>query len=86
MRQFSVNVNYSLTIKISKYNYALLVVENNNIGWATLQTIIDRGYKNLFYQSKDLQVVDVEHQVNNKYRTQDNLSLYISISESLKCI
>ena len=48
-----------------------LVVENNNIGWATIQTIIDRGYKNLFYQSKDLQVVDVEHQINNKYRAQD---------------
>ena len=55
----------------TKYNDALLVVENNNIGWATIQTIIDRGYKNLFYQSKDLQVVDVEHQVNNKYRAQD---------------
>ena len=56
----------------TKYNDALLIVENNNIGWATLQTIIDRGYKNLFYQSKDLQVVDVEHQMtSNKYRTQD---------------
>jgi len=56
----------------TKYNDALLVVENNNIGWATIQTIIDRGYKNLFYMSKDLQVVDVEHQmVSNKYRNQD---------------
>ena len=55
----------------TKYNDALLVVENNNIGWATIQTIIDRGYKNLFYQSKDLKYVDVEHQVNNKYRAQD---------------
>ena len=55
----------------TKYNDALLVVENNNIGWATIQTIIDRGYKNLFYQSKDLKVVDVEHNVTNKYRTQD---------------
>ena len=56
----------------TKYNDALLVVENNNIGWATIQTIIDRGYKNLFYQSKDLQYVDVEHQMNsNKYRAQD---------------
>ncbi len=55
----------------TKYNDALLIVENNNIGWATIQTIIDRGYKNLFYQSKDLQVVDVEHQMSNKYRTQD---------------
>ena len=55
----------------TKFNDALLVVENNNIGWATLQTIIDRGYKNLFYQSKDLQVVDVEHNVTNKYRNID---------------
>ena len=37
----------------TEYNNALLVVENNNIGWATLQTIIDRGYENLFYQEKN---------------------------------
>jgi hypothetical protein len=55
----------------TKYNDALLIVENNNIGWATIQTIIDRGYKNLFYQSKDLQVVDTEHNITNKYRAQD---------------
>ncbi len=55
----------------TKYNDAILVVENNNIGWATIQTIIDRGYKNLFYQSKDLKYVDVEHQFSNKYRAED---------------
>jgi hypothetical protein len=55
----------------TKYNDALLIVENNNIGWATLQTIIDRGYKNLFYQSKDLKYIDVEHQMQNKYRAED---------------
>ena len=55
----------------TKYNDAILVVENNNVGWATIQTIIDRGYKNLFYQSKDLQIVDVEHQMKNKYRSED---------------
>jgi hypothetical protein len=67
----------------TKYNDALLVVENNNIGWATIQTIIDRGYKNLFYQSKDLQVVDVEHQINNKYRQQDR-SMVPGFSTTLK--
>ena len=56
----------------TKYNDALLVIENNNIGWATIQTVIDRGYKNLFYQSADLKYVDVEHQmISNKYRAQD---------------
>jgi len=37
----------------TEYNDALLVVENANIGWATLQQIIDRGYKNLYYSYKD---------------------------------
>jgi len=56
----------------TKYNDALLVVENNNVGWATIQIVIDRGYKNLFYQSKDLKYIDVEHQlVSNRYRNQD---------------
>ena len=55
----------------TEYNNALLVVENNNIGWATLQQCIDRGYENLFYTSKDLKYVDTEHQINNRYRSQD---------------
>ena len=48
----------------------LLVIENNNIGWATIQQVIDRGYENLFYMSKDLQVVDVHRQINNKINLQ----------------
>jgi hypothetical protein len=55
----------------TKYNDALLVVENNNIGWATLQTIIDRGYENLFYQDKDHMIVDAEQQYTNRYRQTD---------------
>ena len=37
----------------TEYNDALLVVENANVGWATLQQIIDRGYKNLYYTYKN---------------------------------
>ncbi len=55
----------------SEYNNALLVVENNNIGWAAIQQVIDREYPNLFYTSKDLQYVDVQHQMTNKYRVQE---------------
>ena len=51
----------------TEYNDALLIVENNNIGWATIQQVIDRDYPNLFYTSKDLQYVDVQHQVTNKH-------------------
>lgn len=51
----------------TKYNDALLVVERENVGWAVLQTIINRGYKNLFYMSKDRQVVEVERNMTNRY-------------------
>ena len=36
----------------TEYNEALLVVENANIGWATLQVCIDRSYPNLYYSPK----------------------------------
>tara|TARA_B110000908_G_scaffold28683_1_gene33745 strand:- start:5099 stop:6349 length:1251 start_codon:yes stop_codon:yes gene_type:complete len=35
----------------SEYNDALLVCENANIGWATIEQIITREYKNLYYSS-----------------------------------
>lgn len=49
-----------------EYNKAVLVVENNNIGWATLQQIIDLEYPNTFYSSADLVYVDVEQQLVGK--------------------
>jgi len=55
----------------TEYNNALLVIENANIGWATIQQVIDRNYPNLYYMSKDLKYVDVENQFSNKYRAQD---------------
>ncbi len=50
----------------TEYNNALLIVENNNVGWATLQQIIDRDYPNTFYSSTDLTIVDVERSYTNK--------------------
>jgi hypothetical protein len=35
----------------SEYNDALLVVENANVGWAAIEQILEREYKNLFYSS-----------------------------------
>lgn len=52
----------------TKYNDAILVVENANQGWATIQTIINRQYRNLFYMSEDLRVVDEEKPfITNKW-------------------
>jgi len=36
----------------SEYNDALLSIENANVGWDTVQTAIDRGYRNLYYSPK----------------------------------
>lgn len=54
-----------------EYNTALVVVENNNMGWAVLQELIDIGYSNLFYSSTDLLYVDAEQQMTNKINAQD---------------
>ena len=42
----------------SEYNEALLVIENANIGWATIQAAIDRNYPNLYYSPKSESNVD----------------------------
>ena len=36
----------------TEYNEAMLVIENANIGWATIQVAIDRNYQNLYYSQK----------------------------------
>ena len=36
----------------SEYNDALLVVENANIGWSTIEQILEREYRNLYYSSR----------------------------------
>jgi hypothetical protein len=36
----------------SEYNDALLVIENANIGWATIEQVLSREYKNLYYSSR----------------------------------
>ena len=35
----------------TEYNDAVLVVENNNVGWAVLQVLLDREYRNLFWMN-----------------------------------
>jgi hypothetical protein len=36
----------------AEYNNALLVVENANIGWDVINTIIEKGYQNLYYSPR----------------------------------
>lgn len=44
----------------SEFNNALLVVENANMGWSTIEEIQHRGYGNLYFSSKGLANETVE--------------------------
>lgn len=60
----------------TKYHDALLVVENANVGWAVLQQIINRGYRNLFYMEEDLHYVDPKlRQLSNKFHRAEKKSV-----------
>jgi hypothetical protein len=43
---------YLLVAIATEYNEALLVVENANIGWSAIDSVIERGYRNLYYSPK----------------------------------
>ena len=47
---------YMLVAIATEYNNALLVVENATIGWATLDAILERGYRNLYHSPKSDQL------------------------------
>lgn len=53
----------------AEYNDALLVVENANIGWATIEQVLERGYKNLYYSTKSDQET-VESYMSKHERSQ----------------
>lgn len=55
----------------TEYNDALLIIENNNIGWATIQQVIDRNYNNLFYSSANLTLVDTEKSYTYNWSAED---------------
>jgi len=60
-----------LVTMATKYNDALLIIEYTGIGVAVLQQVIDREYKNTFYSSLDLKVVDVHKQMSNKFHAEE---------------
>jgi len=55
----------------AEYNDALLSIENANVGWDTVQTAIDRGYKNLYYSPK--QEAMTSDQWARRYENDGNL-------------
>ncbi|MEI6297292.1 MAG: hypothetical protein WCO84_06685 [bacterium] len=59
----------------TEYNDALIVVENSNIGWAVLQQIIDREYKNLYYTQQNVKYIDATRQTSNKLNNMEKKSV-----------
>jgi len=43
---------YFLVSLATEYNEALLVIENANIGWSAIDSVIERGYRNLYFSPK----------------------------------
>ena len=43
---------YMLVAIATEYNMGLLAVENASIGWATIDAVLERGYKNIYYSPK----------------------------------
>jgi hypothetical protein len=55
----------------TEYNNALLIIDNINVGWASIQQVIDRGYTNMFYSQVDLKVIEPSKQFTNKLNRLD---------------
>ena len=51
----------------TEYNNALLVVENANIGWASIQVALDKGYTNLYYSYKQDGYIDEQIHLKKNY-------------------
>lgn len=51
----------------TEYNTALLVIDNKNIGWSTVQVCLDKGYTNLYYSYKHDPYLDVSIHLRKGY-------------------
>jgi len=68
----------------TEYNNALLVIENNNIGWAVLQQVMDLGYKNIYYTNKVNGAIDADVYMRENYDLVDISKLTPGFSMSSK--
>ncbi len=61
-----------LVMVANMYNQGLLVPENNNSGWSTIQTIVSLYYPNLYYTSDKNLVIYPDKIYTNKLNAQKN--------------
>lgn len=69
----------------TEYNNALLVIENANIGWAVIQTVISRNYLNLYYSPKEnVTNVDISQQLAKNIDLRDLSNMVAGFTTSGK--
>lgn len=69
----------NLLMQVGKeYGNALLVIENNNIGYTVAQKIAEMGYRNLYYSNKS------SHEYIDQYSASGNSSAVVGFTTSMK--
>jgi len=75
---------HMLVTVATEYNNALLVIENANIGWNTIQVVIDRGYKNLYYSPKGDAATNADSFLARGYDITDTTKMVPGFTMSMK--
>ena len=75
---------HMLVAVATEYNNALLVIENANIGWNTIQVVIDKGYSNLYYSPKGDAATNADAFLAKGYDIVDTTKMVPGFTMSLK--
>ena len=75
---------HMLVAVATEYNNALLVIENANIGWNTIQVVIDKGYKNLYYSPKGEAATSADAFLAKGYDITDTSKMVPGFTMSMK--
>lgn len=70
---------YFLVAIATEYNNALLIIESNSIGWSTIDSVIERQYRNLYYSPKTEQ-----YTADTYLNAMDNSNLTPGINVNLR--
>jgi hypothetical protein len=75
---------HMLVAVATEYNNALLVIENANIGWNTIQVVIDKNYPRLYYSPKGDAATNVEAFLAKGYDLTDTTKMTPGFTMSMK--
>jgi len=68
----------------TEYNDALLVIENSNVGWASIQPAIDRSYQNLYYSYGNDGYTDTDSYIKKGHDMKDKSQMTAGFTTSAR--